>query len=101
MHVVSSLKTRFGGFFYGAFVGRISAAPSGRFSRMLPLTPALSLKGEGAVSAGNIWWGSLSPKGEGVQIAQNLTLKWSTHYRYPYRVNLLALERPPKMNKHD
>ncbi|KLR20628.1 hypothetical protein ABR26_10500, partial [Enterobacter bugandensis] len=30
-----------------------------------PLTPALSLKGEGVVRAGIILWGSLSPQGEG------------------------------------
>lgn len=29
---------------------------------MFPLTPALSLKGEGAVCAGIILWGSLSPQ---------------------------------------
>jgi len=28
---------------------------------MFPLTPALSLKGEGAVCAGIILWGTLSP----------------------------------------
>ncbi|RXG01684.1 hypothetical protein DB360_21620 [Enterobacter cloacae] len=32
---------------------------------MFPLTPALSLKGEGAVCAGIILWGTLSPVGEG------------------------------------
>ena len=32
---------------------------------MFPLTPALSLKGEGAVCAGIILWGSLSSQGEG------------------------------------
>ena len=31
---------------------------------MFPLTPALSLKGEGAVCAGIILWGTLSPIGE-------------------------------------
>ncbi len=66
-----------------------------------PLTPALSLKGEGVVCAGIILWGFLSPKGEGVRIVQNLTLKPPAHYRYPYHVKFLALERPPKMNKHD
>ena len=30
---------------------------------MFPLTPALSLKGEGAVCAGIILWGTLSPIG--------------------------------------
>jgi hypothetical protein len=30
---------------------------------MFPLTPTLSLKGEGVVCAGIILWGSLSPKG--------------------------------------
>uniref|UniRef100_UPI001C9E9367 hypothetical protein n=1 Tax=Enterobacter asburiae TaxID=61645 RepID=UPI001C9E9367 len=34
-------------------------------SRMFPLTPALSLKGEGVVRAGIILWGTLSPVGEG------------------------------------
>ena len=32
---------------------------------MFPLTPALSLEGEGAVRGGIIMWGSLSPVGEG------------------------------------
>ena len=32
---------------------------------MFPLTPALSLKGEGVVGADIILWGSLSPVGEG------------------------------------
>ena len=32
---------------------------------MFPLTPALSLKGEGGVRAGIILWGTLSPRGEG------------------------------------
>ncbi|KUQ63365.1 hypothetical protein AWI22_04835 [Enterobacter bugandensis] len=32
---------------------------------MFPLTPALSLKGEGVVRAGIILWGFLSPQGEG------------------------------------
>ena len=32
---------------------------------MFPLTPALSLKGEGVVHAGIILWGFLSPVGEG------------------------------------
>ena len=32
---------------------------------MFPLTPALSLKGEGAVCAGIILWGTLSRVGEG------------------------------------
>ena len=32
---------------------------------MFPLTPALSLKGEGVVRAGIILWGTLSPVGEG------------------------------------
>ncbi|OAH38820.1 hypothetical protein AYJ11_07740 [Enterobacter hormaechei subsp. xiangfangensis] len=35
---------------------------------MFPLTPALSLKGEGAVCAGIILWGTLSPKGERVRV---------------------------------
>ena len=38
---------------------------------MFPLTPALSLKGEGVVCAGIILWGSLSPKGEGMVEAQS------------------------------
>jgi len=32
---------------------------------MFPLTPALSLKGEGVVRAGIILWGTLRPVGEG------------------------------------
>ena len=32
---------------------------------MFPLTPALSLKGEGGVRAGIILWGTLNPRGEG------------------------------------
>ena len=32
---------------------------------MFPLTPTLSLKGEGVLRAGIILWGSLSPQGEG------------------------------------
>lgn len=35
-------------------------------SRMFPLTPSLSLKGEGADCADIILWGSLSPQGEGI-----------------------------------
>ncbi|KIF96116.1 hypothetical protein SD66_10330 [Enterobacter cloacae] len=31
---------------------------------MFPLTPALSLKGEGVLRAGIILWGTLSPVGE-------------------------------------
>jgi hypothetical protein len=34
---------------------------------MFPLTPALSLKGEGVVFAGIILWGSLNPRGEGTK----------------------------------
>ncbi|RAZ65591.1 hypothetical protein DP202_16735 [Enterobacter cloacae] len=33
---------------------------------MFPLTPALSLKGEGVVRAGIILWGSLRPRVEGI-----------------------------------
>ena len=33
---------------------------------MFPLTPALSLKGEGVLRAGIILWGTLSPQGEGI-----------------------------------
>ena len=32
---------------------------------MFPLTPALSLKGEGVLRAGIILWGTLNPVGEG------------------------------------
>ncbi|KTH67566.1 hypothetical protein ASV19_23125 [Enterobacter cloacae subsp. cloacae] len=32
---------------------------------MFPLTPTLSLKGEGVLRAGIILWGSLNPQGEG------------------------------------
>ena len=35
---------------------------------MFPLTPALSLKGEGVVGADIILWGSLTPRGEGENI---------------------------------
>ena len=34
---------------------------------MFPLTPALSLKGEGVLRAGIILWGSLNPQGEGIK----------------------------------
>ena len=33
---------------------------------MFPLTPTLSLNGEGAVRARIILWGSLTPQGEGI-----------------------------------
>jgi len=41
---------------------------------MFPLTPALSLKGEGVVRAGIILWGSLSPQGEGENRAYQAAL---------------------------
>jgi len=37
---------------------------------MFPLTPALSLKGEGVVRAGIILWETLSPQGEGTDRAR-------------------------------
>jgi hypothetical protein len=43
----------------------MSSERNDHHSRMFPLTPALSLKGEGAVGAGIILWGSLSRMEEG------------------------------------
>jgi len=48
---------------------------------MFPLTPALSLKGEGDVCAGIILWGSLSPQGEG--IGKKKAPDWELFAVYP------------------
>ncbi|WP_204375605.1 hypothetical protein, partial [Enterobacter hormaechei] len=62
---------------------------------MFPLTPALSLKGEGAVCAGIILWGTLSPPGEGENTKNGngcyrfaFTLQRDIRYRLAFRLRL-------------
>lgn len=64
---------------------------------MFPLTPTLSLKGEGVLRAGIIVWETLSPPGEGDLVSQFLLFRLAFLDTYPdnYYLDDVFREVPP------